>query len=168
MMIKWYQFLSAQSSDLILHLSKLKLEMMWFLFQPRLLILAWLWIKHLPFLALVIFHLRNIFRFCKYLTKKSVEVIIHVLTTKVDYCNSLMYGLPKRLLSKLQSIQNSAARIVTLSWKYDHFTPLLIQLHWLPVRYRIVFKILLIVYKSMNGDCPSYLPTILLLATLNI
>ena len=72
------------------------------------------------------------------------------------------------LLSKLQSIQNSAARIVTLSWKYDHFTPLLIQLRWLPVRYRIVFKILLIVYKSMNGDCPSYLPTILLLATLNI
>ena len=108
------------------------------------------------------FHLRNISRIRKYLTKKSVEVIIHALiTTKLDYCNSLMYGLPKRLLSKLQSVQNSAARIVTLSRKYDHITPLLNQLHWLPVHYRIVFKILLLVYKSMNGACPLYLSSCL-------
>ena len=56
------------------------------------------------------FHLRNISRTRKYLTKNSVEVIIHALiTTKLDYCNSLMHGLPKRFLSKLQSVQNSAA-----------------------------------------------------------
>ena len=70
-----------------------------------------------------------------------MEVIIHALiTTKLDYCNSLMYGLTKRLLSKLQSVQNSAAQIVTLSRKYNHITPLLIQLHWLPIHHRIVFK----------------------------
>ena len=108
------------------------------------------------------FHLRNISRIRKYLTQKSVEVIIHALiTTKLDYCNSLMYGLPKRLLSKLQSVQNSAARIVTLSRRHDHITPRLIQLHWLPVHYRIIFKILLIVYKSMNEACPSYLSSCL-------
>jgi hypothetical protein len=65
-----------------------------------------------------------------------------------------MYGLPKRLLSKLQSIQNSAARIVTWSRKYDHITPLLVQLHWLPVHHQIVFKNFLLVYKSINGACP--------------
>ena len=92
------------------------------------------------------FHLSNISRFRKCLTEKSVEVIIHALiTTKLDYCSSLMYALPKRLLSKLQSVQNSVARIVTLSRKYDHVIPLLIQLHWLPVHYRMIFKILLIV-----------------------
>ena len=106
--------------------------------------------------------MRNISRIRKYLTKKLLEVIIHALiTTKLDYCNSLMYGLPKRLPSKLQSVQNSAARIVTLSRKYNDITPLLIQLHWLPVHYRIVFTMFLLVYKTMNGACPLYLSSCL-------
>ena len=100
------------------------------------------------------FHLRNVSRIRKYLTQKSVEVIIHALiTTELHYCNSFMYGLPKLLLSKLQSSQNSAAQIVTLFRTHDHISPCLIQLHWVPVHCRIIFKILLIVYKSMNGAC---------------
>jgi hypothetical protein len=74
--------------------------------------------------------MRNICRIRKYLTKDSVEIIIHALiTAKLDYCNSLLYGLHKRLISKLQSVQNSAARVVTMSRKYNHITPVLIQLH---------------------------------------
>jgi len=57
----------------------------------------------------------------------------------------------------LQRIQNSAARIVTNTRKYDHITPILQKLHWLPVRQRIHFKILLITYKSINDMAPEYL-----------
>ena len=72
-----------------------------------------------------------------------------------------MYGLPKSLPQKLQSVQNSAARIVALVQKYDHITPVLTQLHRLPVHYRIVVKILLLAYKSLNGFCPNYLSSLL-------
>jgi hypothetical protein len=75
------------------------------------------------------FHFRNVSRIRKYLTKDSVEIIIHAfITAKLDYCNSLLYGLPKRLISMLQSVQNSVARVVTMSRNYDHITPVLIQL----------------------------------------
>ena len=107
-------------------------------------------------------HLRNISKIRKYLTKESLEVQIHAFaTSKLDYCNSLLYVLSKSLLRKLQSVQNSAAHIITLSRKYDHITPVLTQLHWLPVHFRIVFKILLLVYKCLNGMCPIYLANLL-------
>jgi len=64
-------------------------------------------------------------------------------------------------VKKLQQIQNIAARYLTCARKYDHITPVLVQLHWLPVLYRIVFKDLLFVYKSLNGLCPQYLTNLL-------
>ena len=64
-------------------------------------------------------------------------------------------------MKKLQQIQNIAARYVTSARKYDHITPILVQFHWLPVSYRIVFKHLLLVYKSLNGLCPQYLTNLL-------
>ena len=79
----------------------------------------------------------------------------------MNSCNSLLYGLPQHLISRLQSIQNTAARVVTRTGKFDHITPVLKQLHWLPVRYRIVFKILLLVYKALNGTAPSYISELL-------
>ena len=101
------------------------------------------------------FHLRNISMEC-------VEILVHAfVTSKLDYCNSLLYGLPKCFLQKLQYVQNSAARLVTLTRKYDHITPTLIELHWLSVHYRIVFKFLLLTYKSLNGLYPVYLSSLL-------
>ena len=79
------------------------------------------------------------------------------VSSKLDHCNSLLYRLPAYQLNKLQLIQNTAARIVSFARKYDHITPVLQSLHWLPVQSRINFKILLLVYKALNGMAPSYL-----------
>ena len=79
------------------------------------------------------------------------------LQIKIEYCNSLLFGLPNVLLQRLQRVLNCAARVVYQSNKYDHITPLLMELHWLPVQQRINFKILLITYKALNGQAPSYI-----------
>ena len=79
------------------------------------------------------------------------------IISKLDYCNSLLYGCGKTQLKKLQYVQYTAARIVTQTRKFDHITLVLLDLHWLPVSYRIVFKILLLVFKSLNNLSPSYL-----------
>ena len=75
----------------------------------------------------------------------------------LDYCNSLLHGLPSKVLKQLQYVQNTAARIVTGVSRRDHITPVLYQLHWLPIESRILYKILLITYKTMNNQSPSYM-----------
>ena len=108
------------------------------------------------------YHLRNISKIRKYLTEETTEILVHVfVSSKLDYCNSLLYGLPKHMISRLQSVQNTAARIVTVTKKFDHITPVLIQLHWLPVHFRILFKVLLLVYKALNGMAPLYITELL-------
>ena len=102
--------------------------------------------------------LRNFSKIRKYLTRESSEIAVHAFkTSKLDYCNSLLYGCSKMQLKKLQYLQNTAARIVTQTRKFDHITPVLFDLHWLPVSCRIVFKILLRVFKSLNNLFPTYL-----------
>ena len=72
---------------------------------------------------------------------------------RLDQCNSLLYTLPESQIQKLQRIQNFAARLLTLSPKYNHcdITPILRELHWLPVKYRIIYKTLLLAYKCIHG-----------------
>ena len=69
-----------------------------------------------------------------------------LVISRIDYCNSLLYGLPKSEIAKLQRVQNTAARLVSLAPKYDHTTPLLRDLHW-----RIQLKIILLVWKLLHG-----------------
>ena len=85
---------------------------------------------------------------------------VHVCNTFVliclDYCNSLFRGLSGFNQHKLQSIQNTLARIVTNHRKYAHVTPILQKLHWLPVKYRCIFKTATLVYKFLHTGSPSY------------
>ena len=107
-------------------------------------------------------HLRNLYRIRSYVDVNAASTVIHAfITTRLDYCNNLYFGLPKYKMKNLQQIPNSAARYVTGPRKYGHITPVLVQLQWLSVSYRIVFKHLLFVYKSLNGLCPQYLTELL-------
>ena len=69
------------------------------------------------------------------------------------------------MISSLQSVQNTAACIVTLTKKFDHITPVLIQPHWLPVHFQIFFKVLLLVYKALTGMAPLYITELLTLGS---
>ena len=94
----------------------------------------------------------------KYLTSSQTERLVHAfITSRLDNCNSLLYGLPQFQISKLQRIQNSAARLITKKGKFDHITDTLNELHWLPIDKRICYKILLLTYKCLHGLSPTYL-----------
>ena len=104
------------------------------------------------------FHLRNISRIRRYIPEESCKLVVQSLvTSRLDYSNGLLYGIPKSAVSILQSVQNSAARIVTKTAPREHITPVLRELHWLPVDRRIEYKILLYAYKALNGLVPEYL-----------
>ena len=104
------------------------------------------------------YHLRNISRIRKYLSFHTAETLVHAfVSSRLDFCNSLLFGLPKQTLKKLQHVQNVAARIVTLTRKYEHITPVLYNLHWLPIEERIIFKMLLMTFKCLMGLAPTYL-----------
>ena len=109
------------------------------------------------------FHIRNISRIRKYLNQSAAEQIIHAfVTSRLDNGNALFYGLPQNQISRLQHIQkNTAARVVTLYRKSCHITPILKELQWLPVSQRIVFKLMLIVHKSVNNIAPIYISELL-------
>ena len=95
----------------------------------------------------------------KYLSSQTTEILIHTFgTSKLDHCNSLLYiNVPKNVIKKLQSVQNAAARLITRSRKCDHITPILLHLHWLPVSERIKFKILLLTFKALHQQSPTYI-----------
>ena len=90
--------------------------------------------------------------------RRTRKTLIHAFfTARIDYCNSLLYGQPKCILKRLQSVLNSAARLIHLTSRYEHVTPLLIQLHWLPIEQRITFKIAVITFKALLGAAPSHI-----------
>ena len=102
--------------------------------------------------------IRNIGRLRKYLDQQTCEKLVHAfITSKLDSCNSLLTGLPDSEISKLQSVQNSAARLVMRTKKNDHITPVLRSLHWLPIRARIDFKVLVLVFKALHNQAPDYI-----------
>ncbi len=108
------------------------------------------------------YHLKNIAIIRCFVYSQDLEKLVHAfITSRVDYCNGLLTGLPKKTIRQLQLIQNAAARILTRTRKSEHITPVLRSLHWLPVIFRIDFKVLLLVYKSLNGLEPKYMADML-------
>ena len=79
------------------------------------------------------------------------------ISSWLDYCNALLYGVSDGLMRHIQSVQNAAVRLVTGAQRRDHITPILRQLHWLPVRQWVTFKIAVLVFQCLTGQAPAYL-----------
>jgi hypothetical protein len=115
-------------------------------------------------------HITNVCRLCYFqlrqlrvirrtLPAEVLKTLLHAfVSSRLDYCNSLFYGLPQCELQKLQRVQNAAARLFGGLRKYDHISPILRdKLHWLPIQQRVDFKIALLTYKSLHQMAPGYL-----------
>ena len=79
------------------------------------------------------------------------------MNSRLDYGNALLYGLPASVIQRLQRIQNTAAIVVTRRKKHDHITPTLETLHWLPIHYRVQYKVLPYVFKALKQEATLYL-----------
>ena len=106
---------------------------------------------------MALYHLWNKARIRNCLSQDDAETLVHAfISSKLDFCNALLYSLPNSGIDKLQYVRNCAARLVTRTRSSEHITPVLRRLHWLPVRQRITYKILLLTYKALNGMAPRY------------
>ena len=106
------------------------------------------------------FHLHNISKLRRFLDEVALKRVVHALViSRLDYCNSLLFGLPAKLINRLQRVQNSAARLIKRVPRSQQITPALVELHWLRVDKRIVFKICTIVYRCLHerSSMPDYL-----------
>jgi len=104
------------------------------------------------------YYLHNLSRIRKYLDKTTTECQVGAfITSRLDFSNSLLYGLPDCLISKLQRVQNATARLVCKAPRFCHTSPIVQELHWLPIRDRIKFKVILITFKAIKGATPKYL-----------
>ena len=105
------------------------------------------------------FELRRISSIRHYLSQDALKTLISTFVlSRIDYCDSLLTGCPKQLIHKLQKVQNNAARLIGRTPKLHHISPVL---HWLPVEQRIEYKLLLLAFKVVNNDGPSYLSDLL-------
>ena len=110
------------------------------------------------------YYIHNIIRIRKYLSVETAQTLVHaVVIGRLDYCNSLLYGLPMKSISKLHPLQSAAARLITNAPRYDHVTPVLRSSHRLPVKERVTFKILTLSFKAIHGLAPDYIQSLVTL-----
>jgi hypothetical protein len=104
------------------------------------------------------YQIKNIAHIRRYLTLPAVKTLVQAnVTSRLDYANGLLYGLPKKSLAKLQLVQNTAARLITKTSRRSHITPILKELHWLPVEFRIRYKVLTLAFKAIQKNAPRYI-----------
>lgn len=102
--------------------------------------------------------LRNIGRIRPLISESySKALVCSLVTSRLDYGNALLHGVCSSSLSRLQTIQNTAVRIILRTRKYDHITPVLVKLHWLPIERRIQYKLILQTFKALHRTSPLYL-----------
>ena len=103
-------------------------------------------------------HFRTIPRIRKYLSMRTTEIFIHTfVTSKLDHCNSLLYNVLTNVIKMLQTVQNAATRLIIRFRKCDHITPILFHLRRQPVSEWIKFKILLLTFKALHQQSPTYI-----------
>ena len=113
-------------------------------------------ISHLS--AVVNFHLWNLWRIRRFIDKETCHSAVRALvTSRLDYGNALLYGITSQNLSRLQRLQNKAAKVIFAVGRREHVTPLMEDLHWLPVQQRIKFKLLVHIYNCLYDQGPGYL-----------
>ncbi len=106
--------------------------------------------------------LRRIGTIRTYLSDRATSCLVNsLITSRLDFCNSALSGINSDQLNRLQRIQNSAARLIARKRKYDHVTPILKELHWLPVDFRIKFKLSVLAFRHFEGTLPPYLSSVL-------
>ena len=106
--------------------------------------------------------LRSISRMKYFLSKKQIQILVQSLViSSLDYCNALYIGISSNLLNQLQKIQNSACRVIVGIKRRESISEHLYNLHWLKVKERIDFKVLLYVFKSLHDLAPCYLSNLL-------
>ena len=112
------------------------------------------------------YNIRNLSLIRKSLTKEDTKSLVNALVTPhLDYGNALLYGISNKLISKLQVAQNSAVRLIEKVRKSEHITPHRKNLHWLPIKARIEYKILTTTWNSLNNHAPDYLTNLLNVTT---
>jgi len=88
-------------------------------------------------------------------TETAAKTLVQAfISCRLDYCNSLMYGVADSLIRMVHSVQNAAARLITGARRQDHITPVLRKLHWLPARQRVRLKLACTMHKSPHGQPP--------------
>jgi len=106
------------------------------------------------------FYMRQLRSIKQSLTPDAMRTLIHAfVSSRLDYCNSILAGVSSQLLQKLQVIQNAAACLITGARRCDHMTPVMRDLYWLPIRQRITFKTAVLAYKCQHSMAPQYLQT---------
>ena len=104
----------------------------------------------------------NIKEIRRYLSLDSLFRLVNALViSHLDYCNALFIGLPDSTIKPLQNVQNSATRVIFGLSKFEHISPGLKKLHWLPIEYSIEFKALTMVFKSLHSKAPTYISDLL-------
>ncbi|XP_071141874.1 uncharacterized protein [Mytilus edulis] len=102
--------------------------------------------------------IRTIGNIRSYITENACKTLVcSLVTSRLDYGNALLHNVNSSTIARLQRVQNTAARLITRKRKFDSITPVLMQLHWLPVQYRSHFKLLLYVFKALHDKAPKYL-----------